>query len=102
MPDLAVFYEHPLWFAPLFAALDARGIEYVKLGIAGHSFDPAGSPPPARVVLSRLAMSSFLRSADHAIFIHPRCTRTGRGRARESSMAQMCWPWMQTRRGSLR
>ena len=71
MPDLAVFYEHPLWFAPLFAALDARGIDYVKLGIAGHSFDPAGSPPPARVVLSRLAMSSFLRSADHAIFYTP-------------------------------
>lgn len=71
MPDLAVFYEHPLWFAPLFAALDARGIDYVKLEIAGHSFDPAGSPPPARVVLSRLAMSSFLRSADHAIFYTP-------------------------------
>ena len=71
MHDLAVFYEHPAWFAPLFAALDARGVEYVKLGIAGHSFDPAGSPPPGRVVLSRLAMSSFLRSADHAIFYTP-------------------------------
>lgn len=71
MPDLAVFYEHPAWFAPLFAALDARGIDYVKLGIEGHSFDPVGSPPPARVVLSRLAMSSFLRSADHAIFYTP-------------------------------
>ncbi len=71
MPDLAVFYEHPAWFAPLFAALDARGVDYVKLGIEGHSFDPAGSPAPARVVLSRLAMSSFLRSADHAIFYTP-------------------------------
>ncbi len=71
MPDLAVFYEHPAWFAPLFAALDARGVDYVKLGIDGHSFDPAGSPAPARVVLSRLAMSSFLRSADHAIFYTP-------------------------------
>ncbi len=71
MHDLAVFYEHPLWFEPLFAALDRRGIDYVKLGIEGHMFDPAGSPPPARVVLSRLAMSSFLRSADHAIFYTP-------------------------------
>ncbi len=71
MHDLAVFYEHPAWFAPLFAALDARGIDYVKLGIEGHSFDPAGSPAPARVVLSRLAMSSFLRSTDHAIFYTP-------------------------------
>ena len=68
MHDLAIFYEHPLWFEPLFAALDRRGVDYVKIDIEGHSFDPAGSPPPARVVLSRLAMSSFLRSAEHAIF----------------------------------
>jgi len=66
--DLAVFYEHPAWFAPLFAALDARGIDYRRIGIQGHSFDPDGSPPPARVILSRLAMSSFLRSPDHAIY----------------------------------
>jgi len=68
MHDLAVFYEHPQWFVPLFAALDRRGIDYVKIGIEGHVFDPAASPPPARVVFSRLAMSSFLRSPDHAIF----------------------------------
>jgi len=71
MHDLAVFYEHPAWFVPLFAALDARGIDYVRIGIEGHSFDPARSPPPARVILSRLAMSSFLRSPDHAIFYTP-------------------------------
>ncbi|WP_374137051.1 RimK family alpha-L-glutamate ligase [Sphingomonas sp.] len=68
MHDLAIFYEHPAWFAPLFAALDARGVDYVRIGIAGHRFDPAGTPPPARVVFSRLAMSSFLRSPDHAIY----------------------------------
>ncbi len=68
MHDLAIFYEHPAWFTPLFAALDARGVDYVRIGIEGHRFDPAGSPPPARVVLSRLAMSSFLRSPDHAIY----------------------------------
>ncbi|OYY90221.1 MAG: alpha-L-glutamate ligase [Sphingomonas sp. 28-66-16] len=71
MHDLAIFYEHPAWFVPLFAALDARGIDYVRIGIEGHSFDPARSPPPARVILSRLAMSSFLRSPDHAIFYTP-------------------------------
>ncbi|MBX9797092.1 alpha-L-glutamate ligase [Sphingomonas sp.] len=68
MHDLAIFYEHPAWFTPLFAVLDARGVDYVRIGIEGHRFDPAGSPPPARVVLSRLAMSSFLRSPDHAIY----------------------------------
>lgn len=68
MHDLAIFYEHPAWFAPLFAALDSRGVDYVRIGVEGHRFDPSASQPPARVVFSRLAMSSFLRSPDHAIY----------------------------------
>lgn len=67
MTDLAVLYEHPQWFAPLFAALDRRGVDYARFGPAG-AWDPAGSPLPARVVLNRIAMSSFLRSDEHPIF----------------------------------
>lgn len=67
-PDLAILYEHPQWFEPLFAALDRRGVAYMKASFAGHHFDPQGSPPPAPVVFSRLAMSSFLREAEHPIF----------------------------------
>lgn len=68
MADLAVFYEHPQWFEPLFRTLDRRGVDYVKLGIADHCFDPADRSAPAPVVLNRLAMSSFLRQDEHAIF----------------------------------
>ena len=68
LPDLAVVYEHPKWFEPLFEALDRRGVSYVKVPLAGHVFDPAGSPAPARVVFSRVAMSSFLREPEHPIF----------------------------------
>jgi len=68
LPDLAVVYEHPQWFEPLFEALDRRGVSYVKVPLAGHVFDPAGSPAPARVVFSRVAMSSFLREPEHPIF----------------------------------
>lgn len=67
-PDLAVVYEHPQWFEPLFDALARRGVSFVKVPLAGHSFDPAGSPAPARVVFSRVAMSSFLRDPEHPIF----------------------------------
>ena len=67
-PDLAVVYEHPLWFEPLFAALERRGVSYVKVPLAGHAFDPARSPAPARVVFSRVAMSSFLREREHPIW----------------------------------
>jgi glutathione synthase/RimK-type ligase-like ATP-grasp enzyme len=68
MPDLAILYEHPKWFEPLFAALDRRGISYQPIRLSDHSFDPAGADIPARVVLSRVAMSSFLREVDHGIF----------------------------------
>ena len=68
LPDLAVVYEHPQWFEPLFAALERHGVSYVKVPLAGHGFDPARSPAPARVVFSRVAMSSFLRDPEHPIF----------------------------------
>lgn len=65
--DLAILYEHPAWFAPLFAALDRRGIGYLPL-TTGSTFDPAEPTPPAPLILSRLAMSAFLREAEHPIF----------------------------------
>jgi hypothetical protein len=67
-PDLAVLYEHPKWFEPLFAALERRGVRYEAIRLSDHSFDPASTGVPAPVVLSRVAMSSFLREAEHGIF----------------------------------
>jgi len=67
-PDLAVLYEHPSWFQPLFDALDRHGIAYDAIRLSDHGFDPAASEPPAPVVLSRVAMSGFLREPDHGIF----------------------------------
>lgn len=68
MPELALLYEHPLWFEPLFAALDRAGVDYVKIAVGDHGFDPAGSPPPAPVIFNRVAMSSFLREPEHPLF----------------------------------
>jgi len=65
--DLALLYEHPAWFAPLFDTLGKRGIDYVAVRPDGH-FDPADRTAPARVVFNRIAMSSFLRSDEHPIF----------------------------------
>jgi len=66
--DLAVFFEHPQWFTRLFAELDRQGVDWIPLPIQDHTFDPAGDTPPARVVLNRLAMSSFLRQTEHGLF----------------------------------
>jgi glutathione synthase/RimK-type ligase-like ATP-grasp enzyme len=68
MTDLAILYEHPLWFEPLFAALDRRGVSYAKVPLTDHSFDPVRDEPPAPVILSRVAMSGFLREAEHGTF----------------------------------
>jgi len=66
--DLVVYYEHPEWFAPLFASLDRAGLAWRAMNAAGHQFDPADTTPPALLVLNRIAMSSFLRAAEHPIF----------------------------------
>ncbi len=66
--DLVIVYEHPTWFAPLFAALDRRGVRYAAQRLSDHRFDPGDSRLPAQVVFSRVAMSSFLREGEHGIF----------------------------------
>ena len=66
--QLAVLYEHPQWFQPLFAALDRRGMPYAPVQLSGHSFDPASREVPAPLILSRVAQSSFLREPEHPIF----------------------------------
>jgi hypothetical protein len=67
-PEIAILFEHPEWFTPLFEALDRRGLPFTKIALADHSFDPADPTPPAPLVLSRVAMSGFLRDPEHGIF----------------------------------
>lgn len=67
-PDLAILYEHPEWFKPLFAALDRRGVAWEAIRLTDHSFNPADRSVPAPVVLSRVAMSAFMRDPQHGIF----------------------------------
>ncbi len=68
MTDLAILYEHPQWFEPLFAALDRRDVAFSRLLLTDHGFDPVAGEPPAPVILSRVAMSGFLRESEHGIF----------------------------------
>jgi glutathione synthase/RimK-type ligase-like ATP-grasp enzyme len=66
--QLAVLYEHPQWFQPLFAALERRGMSYLPIPLSDHRFNPASCDVPAPLVLSRVAQSSFLREPEHPIF----------------------------------
>jgi hypothetical protein len=64
---IAIFYEHPEWFKPLFAELDRRGTPYVKIHADEHTFDPSDEPPYS-LVFNRMSPSAYLRGRGDAIF----------------------------------
>lgn len=64
---IALFYEHPEWFRPLFAELDRRGTPYVKIEAGSHRFDPADEPPYS-LVFNRMSPSAYNRGHGNAIF----------------------------------
>jgi len=64
---LAIYYEHPDWYRPLFDELDRRGIPYVKLHAAQHRFDPAEEVPYS-LVFNRMSPSAYNRGHGNAIF----------------------------------
>jgi glutathione synthase/RimK-type ligase-like ATP-grasp enzyme len=58
---IAIYYEHPDWFRPLFAALKRRGLPFAALDAATHSFDPTEATSPYDLVFNRASPSAHLR-----------------------------------------
>lgn len=65
---IAIYYEHPDWFRPLFAELDRRGTPYVRLDLETHQFDPGEVETPYSLVFNRMSPSAYLRGRAHGIF----------------------------------
>lgn len=65
---IAIFYEHPDWFKPLFAELDRRGISYVKVDANAHVYDPREADVPYSLVFNRASPSAYLRSEAESTF----------------------------------
>lgn len=65
---IAVFYEHPEWFNPLFAEFDRRGLTCERLLAYQHQFDPAERFCPYSLVVNRMSPSAYARGHDRAIF----------------------------------
>ncbi|HEX4627426.1 MAG TPA: hypothetical protein VH137_01435 [Gemmatimonadales bacterium] len=65
---IAIYYEHPDWFRPLFQELDRRGTPYVKLDAAQHRFPAGDGRPPYALVFNRMSPSAYLRGHGNAIF----------------------------------
>src|SRR4029077_18186896 len=65
--SIAIYFEHPEWFRPLFADLDRRWIAYTKLDASCHSYD-ATTRVGYRLLFNRMSASAYLRGHAQAIF----------------------------------
>ena len=43
MKPIAIYYEQPNWFVPLFKEMDKRGVPWVKLDARYHQYDAASA-----------------------------------------------------------
>jgi hypothetical protein len=69
-PDgpIAIYYEHPDWFRPLFAELDRRRVPYVRVDASAHSYDPSERQSPYSMVFNRASPSAYLRGHAQVTF----------------------------------
>jgi len=66
MHDLAVLFEHPSWQEPLFAALEARGVDFVPVDLKKAAYG-SDDPAPARVVFNQASPSAYVRGHERAV-----------------------------------
>lgn len=68
MKPIAIYYEHPDWFKPLFAELEKRNIPYVSLNPAAHRFDINDTTPEYSLFFNRMSPSAYLRNNEQGLF----------------------------------
>lgn len=65
---IAIYYEHPDWFRPLFQELDRRGVPWVRVDATQHQYDVAERNSPFALLFNRMSPSAWLRGHGHGIF----------------------------------
>jgi RimK-like ATP-grasp domain len=67
---IAIYYEHPHWFLPLFAELEQRGTPFTKVNAAQHHFDPAqlNGESSYSLLFNRMSPSAYRRGHGQAVF----------------------------------
>ncbi|MBA3672734.1 MAG: hypothetical protein H0W68_12035 [Gemmatimonadaceae bacterium] len=68
MLPIAVYYEHPDWFKPLFTELERRELPFVRIDAAAHRYDPGEASAPYSVVVNRASPSAYLRGHGQSTF----------------------------------
>jgi len=65
---IAIYYEHPDWFRPLFQQLDERGVNWLKIDARHHSYDAASPEREYSLLFNRMSPSAWQRGLAHSIF----------------------------------
>jgi carbamoyl-phosphate synthase L subunit-like protein len=65
---IAVYYEHPDWYRPLFQQLDSLGANWLKVEARHHSYDVTERESPFSLVFNRMSPSAWQRGLAHGIF----------------------------------
>ena len=67
---IAIYYEHPHWFLPLFAEFQQRGTPFTKINAAQHHFDPAqlNGESNYSLLFNRMSPSAYRRGHGQGIF----------------------------------
>lgn len=65
---IAIYYEHPDWFRPLFAELERRGTPYIAIDAAHHQYDPDDTDSKYSLLFNRMSPSAYLRGNGQGIF----------------------------------
>lgn len=68
MLPIAIYYEHPDWFKPLFTELEKRGVPFEKIDAINHQFDITDSTRKYSLVFNRMSPSAYLRNGTQGIF----------------------------------
>jgi hypothetical protein len=65
---IAIYYEHPDWFRPLFERLDERGVAWNKIDARNHQYDPGSAEEEYSLLFNRMSPSAWQRGLGHSIF----------------------------------
>src|SRR5262249_54225301 len=68
---IAIFYEHPHWFEPLFSELERRDLTHTRIDAARHGFDPAREDENFSLLFNRMSPSAWKRGHGGAVFSTP-------------------------------
>src|ERR1700704_4216777 len=65
---MAIYYEHPDWFRPLFQQLDEGSAHWVKVDVRDHHYDVGSAQQDYSLLFNRMSPSAWQRGLGHAVF----------------------------------